>query len=436
MRTVNRLIFSAVVSSLFTAGCKVGQDSVLFATNTSIAVDADWKPATLSIAYSRSEAVIEPALENNAVLPVLSSVGVNAGALSFGANHSFATGDAALVMARALTSTKDYDISKLNIALGTPWSDGSDGNPEAKLPAGFIQTKLEPRDRRRVYFGTKTNLGLAVQWSTTTAMPDSVSLGFKRKELAFVPLIDSSIKLDGRTYSGVQLSSLIATANGGTRVGGLNDTGMKIGQLFATGLAATFLSAHGPVRQVLGEAIVPNFEEAKEIAAGLNEAEDVRQVVLDQLVMVYDFLMAQAGDAEAALHVEALNALYPTGLPEAFVFYNVSGATADLTTVGRSDTSKLPRFRRLTAYRSDLVLVIRRLDRAIKSNATINIDPVVLPGQPATKSLADPANAAEYLAELEQRRKQLADVDALLSGKAAADACQYYFDQYILKRSE
>lgn len=327
-----QLVYSALrvlvlsVCGAAVAACTVGKDSVIFTTNTSVAVDVDTKPATLSIAYTRSEAVLGPTLENNAVLPVLSSVGVNAGAFAFGANHSFATGDAALVMSDKLTDPDNFDFqaNDLNIR--------KIDNANSSLPAGFIPTKIGVEDRRRFFFGTQSNLGLAVTWSSLN-VPEAVSLGFKRKELAYVPLIEGRVKdANGRSHQGVQLSSLLATADAGTRVGNLNDTGMRIGQLFATGKAATYLAGHGSVRQVLGAAIVPSYAEAREIALEGDDSPERRRAALKLLDLVYTELgaLGENGDNRAREIRAQMDGLKSPENPE----YKFSAALLDIEDVG------------------------------------------------------------------------------------------------------
>lgn len=104
IRTVCTLLFLGFSVS----GCGVGLNSVLFVTKTQVAVDADTEPPSLDIGYAREEFVLAPVFKDGKVLPVLTTVATETGAFSLGSSHSFATGDAALVITDALTDETIY----------------------------------------------------------------------------------------------------------------------------------------------------------------------------------------------------------------------------------------------------------------------------------------------------------------------------------------
>ena len=244
--SIRAALVVAVAGCLLTA-CSVGVDNVIFVTRTNVAVDFDSTPPTASIGYKRDELVLEPRDKNGRVLPVLTTVSTSVKPLKFGANHSFATGDAALVISKYLTSEAELDSVKddeikfcdLAKALGS----GLEGN------------EISAEGRKRIVFTTDTSLGLEVDWNAGN-LPEAVALGYKRKEFAYVPLTDSE-KKDGKLH----LSSLIATAHGASQVGAPQDSGIVMGQTFATGFAATLMAAHPAVRRALGPAIVSNYKE-------------------------------------------------------------------------------------------------------------------------------------------------------------------------------
>jgi len=241
-------------------GCRdLGVDNVLFVTRTDVAADFDANPATTTMGYKRDELVLAPVDPNGRVLPVLSTVGTKVGPLSFGANHSFATGDAAIVMARHLLDPGQLEGGEDCNFLDCTTLMGAVGHG---LPGNAISDK----GRKRYVFTTNESLGLEVSW-TVNNFPEAVALGYKRKEIAFVPL--SKKAPDGKAPSGADknnaagemyLASLLATAQGGATVGGVSDTGMEIGQTIATGFAATLMATHPEVRRAMGPSVVPNYD--------------------------------------------------------------------------------------------------------------------------------------------------------------------------------
>lgn len=272
----NRVCIASILFVLGSSltGCGAGLNSVLFVTKTEVAVDADTEPPSLDIGYVREEFVLAPAFKDGQVLPVLTTVATDAGTFSLGSSHSFATGDAALVMADALTDEDRYpfsqadapDVTKVN----QPTMEGTiKTTPTDIVPQGFWKSLwfflFGSSERQRYFFGTNTNFGLHVEWGGSE-LPRSVSIGFKRKELAYVPLIEHEIPANGSTPATrtVKLASLIATAQGKAKVSKQDDSGLTIGQTFATGSAATLLASHAGVRAVLGPILIQEFEAIKQ----------------------------------------------------------------------------------------------------------------------------------------------------------------------------
>ncbi len=251
MRSIVGAALALVACSCLLPACSdVGVDNVVFVTRTNVAVDLDATPPTVSIGYKRDELVLEPRDENGRVLPVLTTVSTSAKPLEFGANHSFATGDAAIVMSKYLTSNAELDVvtnSPIKLDdLVTALGSGLPGN------------EISRTARERIVFKTDSSLGLEVDWNASS-YPNAVALGYKRKEFAYVPLADSKKKAGM-----LHLASLLATAAGASQVGTPEESGIVIGQTFATGFAATLMASHPAVRRALGPAIVPNYEKIRE----------------------------------------------------------------------------------------------------------------------------------------------------------------------------
>ena len=236
---------------ILTSSCglsTIGKDSVLFVTRTNVAIDLDTVPATTDIGYKRDELVLGPIDEEGKVLPVLTSVGTSASPLKFGANHSFATGDAALMMSKYLGKPADLKTED-EISLEEIWKDGgSPGTLSALSTIGPTPISGGLLSGRLI-FGTNTTLGLGVSW-TSQYVPTAVSLGYKRKELAFIPL-------SGPVNKQRAIASLLATAHARSNVGNLSTTEAIIGQTFATGYAATLLASHPIIRAAIAPAIAP-----------------------------------------------------------------------------------------------------------------------------------------------------------------------------------
>lgn len=388
----------AGLATLVSAGCTIGKDSLLFVTDTALGVNFDAKPPTLDIAYGRSELVIGPTFEENRVLPVLSSVGTTGGSFGLSSNHSFATGDAAVVMANALTEPNRSRPSDYGI-IGIP-------------AGGIVRTKIKPDDRKRVFFGTKTVLGASVQWSTAN-VPDAIALGFKRKELAFIPLVeDESAGQDG-TWD-VRLSSLIATADAGVRVGSKEDTGMRVGQLLATGEAATALATHAAVRRVLGPAIIPHYDEAVAYAKALQSA-DARTRTFLVRAEVYEGLQAMAEDPTAIGWVSQLD-----GLPAPALFdydrYSLTGAPPNLTLARTAKGAAVDTtgFQGLADYRAGLTAGIGVLTELIAKRVNANMDAVTGSAGTEDQKLAKlDASLAELTKALAAFDKQWATNDVI-----------------------
>ncbi len=396
-------IAALLVFAIGGTSCTIGKDSLLFVTDTTVGVDLDSVPATMDLAYARNEMVLGPVFEENQVLPVLSSVGVRAGAFDFGANHSFATGDSAVVMANALT-----DPGK---------ADPADYGVRGFQNGGIIKTSLKVDERERLFFGTKTVLGASVQWTSST-VPDAVNIGFKRKELACVPLIEKETGTPGETE--VKLSSLIATADAGVLVGGRTDTGLRVGQLFATGEAATALSRHGAVRSVLGPAIIPNYDEAVRLSDSNPKVRTRRFLVR---ASVYSGLKGMKEDAVAQGWVSQLAGL---AAPANFDFdqYKISGlagsralgATAQGAALGSTG------FEGLADYRAQLAGSINVLSGILAGHVK-NVDVDAVTGAAGTNA----EKAAKLNAILVELSEKLDEFDRTWEENETIAGATLYF---------
>lgn len=257
------LLASLALGGLLT-GCQLGRDSTLFVTKTSFGVDVDGKPATLDIGYDRKEGTVAPKFKDGNVIPKLASFQGRAGPISnalIGAAQSFALGEPAVIMARYM------------------------GNPNARPATTDIISDTELQNpheiagnltsARRYFFGTDTNLGVKIGLAAEQGgMPESLSVGWKRKEIAYVPL---ETVTNGQDQV-IVVPSLVATANFGVNP---QSGSTNLNQFFATGLAANYLSAQPDIRAVLGARIIADDQMEARLKARQAVADTIAQGRVD-----------------------------------------------------------------------------------------------------------------------------------------------------------
>jgi hypothetical protein len=235
-------ILVLLVLSVLMLGCSMGKENILFITKTSLGVDIDSKPPTLDIGYTRKEATLSPKFEGG-VLPQMASFKTDIGFVNTAVGQSFATGNAALLMSKYMgmnskpaDRTADISISEIQDNNKDSWVKGSTSKSE------------------RYFFGTDTSFALKVTFGLETGgYPDSLSLGYKRKEVAFVPLMETD---QATATAKVGLPSLIATAEMGSETSNIANTNVQFKQFYATGVAASYLAAQPEIRQSLGAKIM------------------------------------------------------------------------------------------------------------------------------------------------------------------------------------
>lgn len=276
-----RVVLLPVIAVLGT-GCGIGTRTMLFATNTSIGVNIDTEPPTSSIAYKRQEIVIAPEYPGGEVLPVLASIDMNVDTgfnvlvpfLGFDVNQRFITGDAAVIYADELRTNGDsalaldtegwtadkpstIDLSDHEVAANCKWING--------LVPGFLWAvvnvvvgdHVDYDEKRPYFFGTNTIFGLDVKYSTE-GYPRAIALGFKRQEVAVVPIMEKVVE---KKVESVRLPSLFASFNGGAGVSTEGEAssvktsaGLKAGSIMATGLAADLIASSDVARPLMDEA--------------------------------------------------------------------------------------------------------------------------------------------------------------------------------------
>lgn len=270
------LIFSG--ASL--TACISPTDNVFFATKTTWGVDVDASPPTFDLGFARQEGSVAPVTDAGAVLPLMSSFSGRSGLLAqtfgFRVAQSFAVGNAALILARHIDDAQNpasgHDLSELFTA----------GVTERTAAVGGKLDKARP-----YFFGTHTTLGFRVDLPTSAGLPTGVHLGWKRKELAVVPIQEQNNQL--------LLPSMIATTGANGETGG-GDVESGVDQFYATGLAASYLASSPLIRSTLGSRIVSE-QGVTEFVQAIAEQEK-RSMLADDLRTRRDALLAPLSAAE------------------------------------------------------------------------------------------------------------------------------------------
>ena len=268
------------------AGC-AGYNHTLFMTKSNAGLDFDTKPPTLEVTISRKEAVITPVFEGGQTPPVAASfkpkAGVESGFAKFflGVDQTFEGGDAAAAMSELYGQTVTppaTDLSKYDSAITL-----------TKAPAytGWWRRLAGPGETRAFIFGTDTSLGLKAAWTGTGGQfPDTVRLGFHRKEFAWAPLsLTPNVQGTGATATTnfqVRIPSFLATIDSKLAVGASSNASVSALQYFATGKAATLLALQPAVRAAFVERLDPGSVPEAQVLARQQYASDQQRA--DEIV--------------------------------------------------------------------------------------------------------------------------------------------------------
>jgi hypothetical protein len=206
-----------IIPIVLLTGC--GGDHVLFVTDTSIGINVDSKPTTVSIAYDRIEGFVGPRYDSGAIPPVVGTLQTGGSVFNPRIRQFYATGKAALTA----TGSKDSP----NLSTGT---------------------------KKQAFFGTSTTLGVKAGFDSQSPVPDSFVFGYKRKEFSLIPVGQTTA---ADTYASTLASIDSNTTTAGAPAGapaGANNTGLTSAQFFATGGAAEALAANPAVTFALNAA--------------------------------------------------------------------------------------------------------------------------------------------------------------------------------------
>ena len=215
-RVLGRLTF-VIALAVTLAGC--AKDQALFVTKTSLSIlEADTKPAGISIAYDRVEGYLGPAAENGEAPPVLGYFGSDGGIFTPKVKQVYATGNAARLMTGGKVKCTPQKIAN---------------------------------EERIMFFGTSTTSGLKIGFTPDAPLPDSFVFGWRRKEFSLVPLSvaaedgECSEANAGKVLKGQKFyPATLASVNSTRDVPPASPGGTKLSdqQYFATGDAAVALA--------------------------------------------------------------------------------------------------------------------------------------------------------------------------------------------------
>ena len=100
-----------------------------------------------------------------------------------------------------------------------------------------MEPVLLPKKKKKDFFRTGTNVGLKVAFAGN--VPESLSFGYKRKELSFIPLIEV---VDENANRREVYGSVLASIGVNVQTPSLSETALGVSQFFATGVAAERLA--------------------------------------------------------------------------------------------------------------------------------------------------------------------------------------------------
>jgi hypothetical protein len=441
MKTHFEILLGGLLAGLLT-GC-AGYNTTMFMTKSNVGLDFDAKPPTAEINISRKEAVIAPSFEGGQTPPVMASfkpsVGTGGGFTSFfmGVDQTFAGGDAALAMSKlydkpTVSEKGDYD-SKIILS-------------EAPIYKNWFQKVPGPGSTRPLIFGTDTSLGLKVAWSGAGGqIPDTVKLGFNRKEFAWAPLsvtpttFPAKVDEKGKIISAavaVKMPAFLATIESKQAVGGdgTNKISVEALQYFATGDSATYLAMQKDVRAAMHARLDPNTLTFKG-----KFGKSAQPILRHLLSTVYDSLNSlKEKDELAAEHVRRLNNLEDLDVPDSFmdaqmVKYAVLDPTGASPAILESDDQFNKAFSKtavsVTAYLAILENNVRDMKRAVAFlDAKTPLKITKNNGTPADLSEADRARLKKQLVKQEKRLTELREA---ISGNRVILAAFGYLETLI-----
>jgi hypothetical protein len=180
-------------------------------------------------------------------------------------------------------------------------------------PDGALGPTALTGEKRLMFFGTTTTTGLKVTF--TGQYPDSFHLGYKRKEFSFIPLGSTTDSAGNKIDI---YPSVLATIDTTAVAGAIAETGLLVGQFFATGAAADLYAKDPVIQSIFKNAVTDAFSAYRaSVAAQESEASQILRcylgVTVSNLPEVWEHAHGQGLFREPgllaemkALHVKAM----------------------------------------------------------------------------------------------------------------------------------
>jgi hypothetical protein len=308
-----RQLAAPLLALLLLPACAPKQDHVVFVTRTSLGVDFDSEPPTAAIGYDRVEGYLGPRAEDGSVPPVLASIQSSGGAFNSDVRQTYATGEAAVSIARGLNNVQQPALPETQEIVGAP---------------------------KLMFFGTSSNVGLKVAGGPTGV--SSANFGYKRKEVSVIPLAKIATR-DGKPV--YKYPAVVASMDTTAGAQGASGARLSNAQFFATGQAAVLYGRSEVVQEAF-------HDRAREALHAFNESESKQRIAAGSVLACYGALFpdqrAQAwSDAQArGLLVEPQEEGQPPPAPDAVL--------QQLTALAKADGKDAATVRRDTATASSL----------------------------------------------------------------------------------
>ena len=262
-----------IIAGLSLSGC-AGEDRILFVTKTNLGLDIDSKPPTAEITIARRELAITPSFRdaygNENTLPLLASFGLRGNFLNPEITSRFAGGPAAIILAEGPAALANGSGANTEEDFSICLQQRPDTRPLWKWlwhKITFADENNPPNDNTRAfYFATDTSFGLKVGWDGTSGpYPDTLKLGYNRKELAFPPIFakrgcskNPPPPAPGSDPWEVTVPSFVASLDNSSTVKELSESGVTHIQFFATGKAATEFVKRPDVNAAMNKKMFPH----------------------------------------------------------------------------------------------------------------------------------------------------------------------------------
>ncbi len=250
-----------ILAGLSLSGC-AGYDRVLFVTKTNVGLDIDNKPPTAEVTIARRELAITPTFQNadgnENTLPLLASFALTGNFLNPEIISRFAGGEAAIILAQGPNKPDKPPFLCL--------TKKPEMRPLWKKMWHFLSGS-DKENTRAFYFATDTSFGLKIGWDGATGpYPDTLKLGYNRKELAFPPIFSTKgcpdeSGNDNKDKWKVTVPSFVASLDNSSSIKDIKEwskSGNTHIQFFATGKAATEFVKRADVNAAMNKKMYPH----------------------------------------------------------------------------------------------------------------------------------------------------------------------------------